>query len=278
MELLHLDPLQIAKRFSQAGQSYDEHAIIQKKIAIKLMQLMTEYNCFDREPVDHKRIFEIGCGSGNLTKLYTEHHSFHQIYLNDLYPEVKQHFENISFKKNDLEKNGFKTQQLLAWCIGDAEKISFPNELNLIVSSSAIQWMQDLNGLLNKVNQALVKQGLFCFSTFGTHNLKEVKALTQQGLSYLDMNEIQQKLEDQGFEILHISEHVDTLNFKHPKHVLQHLKATGVTATASKFRWTKQSLEDFYQGYRQFIRTDEHENLVYPLSYHPIYVIARSVV
>ena len=92
------------------------------------------------------------------------------------------------------------------------------------------------------------------------------------------MNEIQQKLEGQGFEILHISEHVDTLNFQHPKHVLQHLKATGVTATASKFRWTKQSLEDFYQGYRQFITTDEHENLVYPLSYHPIYVIARSVV
>lgn len=288
MEFVHIDTSQIAKRFAQAGRSYDEHGTIQKKIASRLMQLMLAYQSFDHDDPTLKRIFEIGCGSGNLTKLYMQNQPFKNIYLNDLYPEVKQYFESVVLEENDVEQNGVDTNNIeinrfenlhaIEWHIGDAEQIDFPKQLDLIVSSSAIQWMHNLDALFNKANQALLKQGLFCFSTFGKQNLKEIKALTQQGLSYYDISEIQQKLQDQGFEVLHISEHVDTLNFKHPKDVLQHLKATGVTATASKFRWTKQSLADFYQAYRQFITTDQHENLVYPLSYHPIYVIARSVV
>lgn len=279
MELLHIDTFQIAKRFAQAGQSYDEHAIVQKKIAHRLMQLITEYD--DVDPNHHqnnnqKRIFEIGCGSGNLTKLLIENYSFKILYLNDLYPEVKKHFNTHQFENEQANDQKMHEYDPIEWRIGDAERIEFPQQLNLIVSSSAMQWMHDLESLFKKSNQALLNHGLLCFSTFGEHNLKEIKVLTQQGLVYYNLTKIQQKLEQQGFDVLYISEQVSALNFKHPKHVLQHLKATGVTATAAKFRWTKQSLEKFYQEYRQFISTDEHENLVYPLSYHPIYVIARK--
>lgn len=265
MESRHLDAFKIARRFAQAGQSYDEHAVIQKKIAKHLMGLLATY--ISQDPA--KRILEIGCGSGNLTNFFIEsqHHQFDTYFLNDLYEEVKHHF-----------CTEFKNSDRIQWCIGNAENIDFPNQLNLVISSSAIQWMQDLDGLFNKVYQSLNPQGLFCFSSFGNKNLNEIKVLTDRGLSYYEMEQVQQKLEQQGFELLHISEGIETLNFLHPKHVLQHLKATGVTATGDKFRWTKQSLETFYQGYRQFITTDEHENLVYPLSYHPIYVIARRIV
>ena len=80
-----------------------------------------------------------------------------------------------------------------------------------------------------------------------------------------------------GFEILYISEQIETLNFEHPKQILQHLKATGVTATASNFRWTKQSLQDFYLNYQQFSFQNEIGKALYPLSYHPIYCIARRM-
>lgn len=287
MELLHIDTFQIAKRFAQAGQSYNEHGVIQQQIAHRLMQLIAEYDA-DESNVqnpdqnnDQKRIFEIGCGSGNLTKLLIKNKSYETLYLNDLYPEVKKHFDADQFENEQANAREMKDQKVKAhdsieWCIGDAEVIEFPQELNLIISSSALQWMRDLEGLFRKSNQALLNHGLLCFSTFGENNLREIKALTQKGLVYCNLDDIQQKLEQQGFEVLYISEQVSVLNFKHPKHVLQHLKATGVTATAAKFRWTKQSLQKFYHGYRQFISTDEHENLVYPLSYHPIYVIARK--
>lgn len=288
MELLHIDTFQIARRFAQAGQSYDEHGVIQKKIAHRLMELIAEYDAADESKVqnpdqahDQKRVFEIGCGSGNLTKLLIKNQSFEKLYLNDLYPEVKKHFdadqlENEQVNTQEMKAQEMKAHDAIEWRMGDAEVIEFPQELNLIISSSAMQWMHDLDGLFGKSNQALLNHGLLCFSTFGENNLKEIKALTKKGLVYCNLADIQQKLEQQGFEVLYISEQVSVLNFKHPKHVLQHLKATGVTATAAKFRWTKQSLDNFYQGYRQFISTDEHENLVYPLSYHPIYVIARK--
>ncbi len=288
MELQPIDTFQIAKRFAQAGQSYNEHGVIQKQIAHRLMQLIAEYDATDASNIqnpnqnnDQKRIFEIGCGSGNLTKLLIKNRSFKTLYLNDLYPEVKKHFdadqfENKQANAQEMNDQKVKAHDSIEWRMGDAEVIEFPKELNMIISSSVLQWMRDLDGLFGKSNQALLNHGLLCFSTFGENNLKEIKALTKIGLVYCNLCQIKQKLEQQGFDVLYISEQVNTLNFKHPKHVLQHLKATGVTATASKFRWTKQSLEHFYQGYRQFISTDEHENIVYPLSYHPIYVIARK--
>lgn len=137
--------------------------------------------------------------------------------------------------------------------------------------------MQNLEGIFQKAFHSLKPDAYFCFSTFGQQNLQEIKALTGQGLDYFNIETIQNLLERNGFEILQISEQTAHLNFKYPKQVLQHLKATGVTATASNFRWTKQSLVDFYQAYQQFSYRDESGQAQFPLTYHPIYCIARRM-
>lgn len=255
---MNIDKLHIARRFAKAGQTYNEHAVIQKKIAVHLMQLLTQ----QQQDLSFERVFEIGCGSGNLTQLYRAKFQTENIFLNDLNLQVQQYFQEDS---------------VFQWCLGDAEQIEFPKDLNLIISSSALQWVGDLTQIFKKCAEALKPQGILCFSTFGQNNLKEIRALTQQGLDYIDLPDISDRLKEQGFEILHVSEYIQALPFHHPRDVLQHLKATGVTATASKFRWNKHSLAQYYHGYRQFIDTDEHENLFYPLSYHPIFVIARRV-
>ena len=108
------------------------------------------------------------------------------------------------------------------------------------------------------------------FSTFGENNLIEIKKLTGQGLNYYSSEVLKQKLEESGFEIVFIEEEQKHLYFDHPKSVLQHLKATGVTATAKSHRWTKQSLQQFYSDYQQF-----YDEQGFRLTYHPIYVIAR---
>lgn len=254
---LKIDKAQVALRFAQAGQSYTEHAIVQKMIAQHLFELIQQY-C----PAQLENVFEIGCGSGNLSHLLLDNLKFNQLILNDLYPEVQQHFPaNTKIK----------------YLIGDIEQLEFPKFLDLIVSSSALQWLSDLDLVFQQAQQSLSVDGLFCFSTFGQQNLKEIKALTGQGLEYLSLENIQNLLEKSGFEILHISQHIDVLSFEHPKHVLQHLKATGVTATASNFRWTKQSLFDFYQSYQQFSFSDESGQTQYPLTYRPIYCLARRL-
>ena len=241
----------VAQRFAKAGQSYSEHAIVQKQICQNLTSLLQQF-C----PSKMLRVFEIGCGSGNLTHLITASFQIEELILNDLYADVQQHFNH---------------QENLKWLIGDVETLEFPQQLDMIVSGSALQWMQDLPLLLKHSNGALVDQGWLCFSTFGYQNLMEIKELTGQGLSYWSVENWNRALTQSGFEILHLSESETQLYFDSPKAVLQHLKATGVTATA-QHRWTKQTLQQFYQDYDRFKHAEG-----YSLTYHPIYCIARRV-
>lgn len=261
---MNIEKAEVAKRFAKAHQTYSMHAFAQQNICQHLIGLIQQNLAQKR----FDRVFEIGCGSGYLTKLLHDNFDIQQLYLNDLYAEVALHFDQS------------QTGPVVDWCIGDAEEIAYPPDLNLIVSSSALQWMTDLDHLFTKCHQAFVSSkmvsGYLCFSTFGQQNLNEIKVLTGQGLDYVSVDALRQKLEVQGFEVLHISEQLIPLYFEHPKQVLQHLKATGVTATAQKHRWTKQSLMQFFQDYWQFSQQNDQGNRQYQLTYHPIYVIARK--
>ena len=240
----------VAQRFAKAGQSYVEHAVVQKQISAQLFEYLKTY-C----PQSLPSVLEIGCGSGNLTHLFESYFQVEQLFLNDLYTDVDQHF--LNFKH-------------VSWLIGDIEQLNLPQSLDAVISSSALQWMLDLPALLQQIYAALKPNAYFGFSTFGPDNLTEIKQLTGQGLNYVGLESLKQQLERQGFEILLIQQDHKQVNFDHPKSVLQHLKATGVTATAKSHRWTKQSLQQFYSDYQQF-----HDEQGFRLTYHPIYVIAR---
>ena len=242
----------VAQRFAKAGQSYVEHAVVQKQISAQLFKYLKVY-C----PQSLASVLEIGCGSGNLTHLFHSYFQVDQLFLNDLYEDVDQHFSTI---------------ENIAWLIGDIEQLHLPQSLDAVISSSALQWMLDLPALLQQIHAALKPNAYFGFSTFGSDNLTEIKQLTGQGLNYYSSEVLKQKLEESGFEIVFIEEEQKHLYFDDPKSVLQHLKATGVTATAKSHRWTKQSLQQFYSDYQQF-----YDEQGFRLTYHPIYVIARRI-
>lgn len=242
----------VAQRFAKAGQSYVEHAVVQKQISAQLFKYLKVY-C----PQSLASVLEIGCGSGNLTHLFHSYFQVDQLFLNDLYEDVDQHFSTI---------------ENIAWLIGDIEQLHLPQSLDAVISSSALQWMLDLPALLQQIHAALKPNAYFGFSTFGPDNLTEIKQLTGQGLNYISLEFLKRQLEQQNFEVLFIEQEVKQIYFDHPKSVLQHLKATGVTATAKSHRWTKQSLQQFYLDYQQF-----YGEQGFSLTYHPIYVIARRI-
>lgn len=251
-----INHVKVAQYFARAHESYTENAVVQKHICEQLLAFIQEQKI--RKQQD--RIFEIGCGTGNLTRLMWQYFTSQKYILNDLYAEVRTHFLDDS-------------QQHIEWKIGDIEQLDFPQELNAIVSTSALQWVNDLNFVFEKSKQALLPEGYFIFSTFGEKNLQEIKQLTGQGLNYLSPEILQKQLKQAGFEVLLMQEETLQIGFDHPKSVLQHLKATGVTATSNQFRWTKQSLTDFCKNYEQY----KMNNQQYALTYHPIYCIARSM-
>ena len=249
---MSIDKALVAQRFAKAGQSYIEQAVVQKQISAQLFEYLKMY-C----PQSLPSVLEIGCGSGNLTHLFHSYFQVDQLFLNDLYADVDQHFSTI---------------ENIAWLIGDIEQLHLPQSLDAVISSSALQWMTDLPKLLHRIHDALKPKGYLGFSTFGENNLIEIKKLTGQGLNYVGLESLKRQLEQQGFEILLIQQDHKQVYFDHPKSVLQHLKATGVTATAKSHRWTKQSLQQFYLDYQQF-----YGEQGFSLTYHPIYVIARRI-
>ena len=109
---------------AKARETYTLQAVAQQQICEHLAQLMQQF-CPEQLP----RIFEIGCGSGTLTHLLQQQFAVQRYVVNDLYAEVMEFFP----------------EQQVEFCIGDAEKIAFPNQLSAVVSSSALQWMQDLS-------------------------------------------------------------------------------------------------------------------------------------
>lgn len=253
-----IDKAKIALRFAQAQQSYDQHAVVQQRIVQQLLHFIQQYA--PQHAV--QQMLDIGCGSGQLTRLLMQNFTINTVYVNDLYPQIQQHFLD------------FSPQQ---FCLGDIETLALPSGFDWVVSSSAFQWINDLSRLLDKIAQHMQPQGLLCFSSFASDNLTEIKQLTGQGLNYVNLTTLQHYLSQSGFEILHLSQSLEYMYFDHPKQVLQHLKATGVTATSADFKWNKTSLSEFYQAYDDFKLADRSV-ACYPLTYHPVYCIARRMV
>lgn len=253
---MQIDKNKVKQRFARAKESYSEQAIAQQKICLHLSRLMAQY-----VPVPLDKMLEIGCGSGNLTRQMLVQYRPQRYFANDIYAEVEQFFQ-----PNDS----------LEFCIGDIEHMPLPSHLTAVVSSSALQWVQDLEQLFARIQQALDTQGWLVFSSFSEKNLQEIKALTGHGLDYTSVNAMTAMLEHQGFEVLHIEQDIMTLWFAHPLRVLKHLKATGVTANQRDFVWNKQKLQQFYDDYAKFSQFDAQGNRQYALTYHPLYVIARK--
>jgi malonyl-CoA O-methyltransferase len=137
--------------------------------------------------------------------------------------------------------------------IGDIEQLNLPQSLDAVISSSALQWMTDLPALLQRIHDALKPNAYFGFSTFGSDNLTEIKQLTGQGLNYIDLESLKRQLEQQDFEVLFIEQEVKQIYFDHPKSVLQHLKATGVTATANHIVGPSNRCSSFIQIINSFM-------------------------
>lgn len=251
------DTQAIAKRFDQAYHSYRTHATVQADMASRLMASLVAYS----RRTHFGQVLEIGCGSGLLTDEFAKVCTADEMYLNDLYPQIRH-----NPKPSQLADAHYQ------YLIGDARTLALPDGLELIISGAAMQWMYPLDMLMDKLYQSLGAGGYVALSTFGPQNLWQIKHLTGQGLTYHSIDELSAILTQAGFGLDMMMEYEQTLSFDTPMAVLRHLQQTGVTATASQFRWTKQRLQAFCQEYHAM--SDEQG---VALTYQPMLIIAHKV-
>lgn len=250
-----IDKADIRCRFRRSVESYDENAIVQKRIVNKLCNLLQEY--VRPAPVG---ILEIGCGTGLLTSALLKKFPVHELFINDLVLEMCRKTAD----RCDIPEN--------RCIVGDIESVPLAGLYGIIVSSSTFQWLAQPASTIKKLSGCLESGGLLAFSTFGQDNLKELREVSGQGLSYLSSSRWQEILSSH-FDILYRGEDKHTLYFNAPLEILRHVKNTGVNATAVPQIWTKGQIDRFSQKYSSSWGMNEKG---YPLTYHPVYWICRK--
>ncbi|MGL5894347.1 MAG: malonyl-ACP O-methyltransferase BioC [Bacteroidales bacterium] len=237
----------LARRFSKAAATYDQSAIAQQEIASHLWSLTSRI--LKDKP---ENILEIGCGTGMLTRIYTQECHLSRVTLNDIYdsreflPPVKSNFIQ-----------------------GDAEEVDLGEGYDLILSTSAVQWFSDLESFISKIERSLKPGGIFAFSTFGPDNYHELRKITNSGLHYHTQEELMGMLK--GFEIVSFEQKAITNLFETPLDILRHIKATGVAGGMGS-SWSRGQLNQFISDYKEL---DNGEGQ-HPLTYHPFWIVVRK--
>lgn len=250
--------------FQRAVLTYDNAAQLQQLIAQALAQDVTRALATSAlsGPQPIARALEIGCGTGFFTQALTRRVPVHTLFLNDLTDAMLAHARQVVDRR-----------VIVTPLLGDAEDMIWPSPLDLVASSSVVQWFKNPLNVTDRAYSALRVGGLLAVSTFLPATLTELKQLLHIGLNYPSVSDWCAALAN-GFEVcaLHTTRH--TLTFESPRAVLRHLQRTGVTGQSPGFRWTRNKLEDFETQYRKRYATVDG---AVRLTYSALRITARKV-
>lgn len=246
-------------RFASAAATYDAHAKLQRELADDLALNLCRFQTrFDR-------VLEVGAGTGFLTTRLSRDCGIGTYYINDLSAELAQ-----SAKRNAQANHASCIDfELLS---GDGEHIAWPDDLDLVASSSCVQWFKNPLSLIDSAAESLVDNGMLAFTTFLPGTFHETESLLGVGLAYPDVDLWRKKLLEH-FVTLHLDVQTRVCHFDSPRDVLKHFKATGVNNCSTKFVWTKTKLSAFENEYRQRFSTPDDG---VTLTFVTLSVIARK--
>lgn len=137
----------IEKNFSRCAKYYDSYSEIQQRLASKLIA-----NMGTRE---FEKILDIGCGTGNYTRLLRNRFPSSTVKALDMSPEML-----------DVAKRKLQNEQI-EFIVADAETTVINEHFDLITSNACFQWLDSFELTLLKYKDLLVPDGIIMFSMFG---------------------------------------------------------------------------------------------------------------
>lgn len=180
----------VEKQFSRAAGSYHRLATIQRKIAEQLS------GHFNSRP-QPGRILDIGCGTGFLTQVVREYYPESSLTAIDLSPAMIEQAHRYNAKLKGIE-----------WIVGDFLEFESPTPFDLIVSSSALQWITPFELACERIHGMLKRDGRVVFSIVIDGTLqelnryrREIAPRKEQPLPLLTEHQVIETLSSKRFKI-----------------------------------------------------------------------------
>lgn len=214
----------IRAAFGAAACGYEDHADIQRLVASTLARLARN------QPIPAApRVLEIGCGTGLLTRELRPLFPDADLTVTDLSPEM------VTAAARDPSIGA-------RFMVMDGERPDFDRPwFDLILSSLAFQWFEDLPSAIARLYALLRPGGTLMFSTMAERSFAEWRAAHEaEGATagtpdYPGLDRLRQTLaERRGFEgaDAFLFEEDYTLNFGGARGLHRHLKGIGATVPA----------------------------------------------
>jgi len=205
----------IKRNFSRYAGYYDTYADVQRNVAENLISLLDggRYN----------KILDIGCGTGNYTRL-----------LQHKFPVAHITAVDISQKMVEVAKSKMPSERL-KFTVADAQTISFTDNFDLITSNACLHWFDDLDCTLSRYEDILRTGGSMLFSVFGPKTFYQLseslsrfygKDIPISSNSFLNANQIEKVLE-KYFDRVYVRQQFFEKTYPSLTRLLKTIKYTG---------------------------------------------------
>lgn len=259
-----LDKRLIRESFDRAAAGYDDVALLQQTVALRLLERL------DLIKLQPQRILDVGAGTGQLTLQLTRRYKNSEVIALDLAPEMLK----LARQRLGIFDKWFGKQRFIC---ADADHLPLAdNSIDMIISNFAIQWCSDLDQTFGEFQRVLKPGGLLLFTTFGPDTLKELRQAWRSVddnihvNSFIDMHDIgdamvRSKLSDPVMDTERL-----TLTYQDGMAVMRDLKAMGahnVAAGRNHALTGKQRLHQMLTAYEQFRNSDGRLPATYEVVY-----------
>ena len=215
----------IRRNFARSARSYDRHAQMQRLMAHELVAAAGGSLALAR------RILEIGCGTGYLTKLLRQANGEARLVALDLDAALVAAARRRLGPAADV-----------AWLVADGET-PIRGEYDLIIANATFQWFTRPGEALAAYYRSLAPGGVLAFSTLGPQTFQELAEALNRAARSLNLLAIppipaqgfgdretwSDRLHRAGFRQARLTRKMVTATFPSVKEFLKALQATGAT-------------------------------------------------
>jgi malonyl-CoA O-methyltransferase len=261
-----IDRKRVRNSFGRQAHDYESHASVQKRVMVGFLELL------ERERLTPRRILDVGSGTGMLLRSLRARYREACAVGVDLAP-------GMSLKARE----NLKTDKLTYILTADAEYLPLPTaSFDLVISTSAFQWLNVLDMAFGEVFRVLSPGGVFCFALFGEKTLYELRSSFRQAVAnrggadqdrthnFFSLQNVESSLYQCGFSACRVTSH-----FEHDIHgdvaaLLRSLKRIGAgnaSPDAPRGLVGKRIMQDMAEIYQEAYGTDAGIPATYEIVY-----------